>query len=173
MSNLVCLCSAPASILAARRPEGCEVLNDRDGSLVLLLRHWRWHKAALIAEIAASDPDAAPHRDSELGNVLSYYFAQVNPAYPGASPEEKLEALSRRLRRVYVENHPPLELLRFFDSSETLFYVDAPHCSAERMFLDLALSHAQGRSVSPFDNTTIFPFNETTFPVSGRKIKAA
>lgn len=171
-NRLVCLCRAPAGMLAGVEPFACEVLNDRDGSLALLLEHWRRHKGALLAEIAATDPDAAKASDSELGRVLTYYLAEIAPFYPGASAEEKLESLAERLRRVYIEKHSPLELLRFFDSEETLFFVDSPSGSAERMFLDLALSRAEGVFADD-KNSLLYHIHEARFPLSRRQVEAA
>lgn len=170
-SRFVSLCTASVSLLAHRAPAACEVLNDVDGSLVLLARYWRRHRDALLAEISSASADGPFPEDSELGRVLAYYFAEVQD-FPGETPKAKLEALFGRIKRAYIEKHSPLELLRFFDSPDTLFYVDCERGSAELVFLELALSRAQGRAVFADQNSIQFK-NETRFPLSRRQVEAA
>lgn len=168
--RFVCLCSARASLLADRHPVPCEVLNDVDGSLVLLSRYWRQHRDALLAELDSGGVVSQTH-ESELDRVLAYYHSEVQ-SFPGLTPKAKLEAFFARMRRVYVENHPPTELVRFFDSPETLFYVDCKPDSSERLFLKIALSKSKGRAFFSEENSLVYN-NETSFSLPGRKIEAA
>lgn len=45
---------------------------------------------------------------------------------------EGLESIAKRLLRVQIENRPSLEIIRLYDSSQTLFYCDPPYAHSSR-----------------------------------------
>lgn len=45
---------------------------------------------------------------------------------------ESLEAIAERLLRVQIENRPAVDVIKLYDSPETLFYCDPPYIHAAR-----------------------------------------
>ena len=45
---------------------------------------------------------------------------------------EALQEIAERLLRVQIENRPALEVIRLYDSTETLFYCDPPYLHETR-----------------------------------------
>lgn len=126
-------------VLMAKSRSRVEVLNDEYGDLAGFFRHLRLHRDALLAEIEAvfsarqesewtrGDVGA----DTELGRAISFFFRRL--FVPGEDASRRVDSiLSRaftvraRLSRVCIETKPPLDVIRFFDSPDTLFFIDLP-----------------------------------------------
>lgn len=199
-------------VLMAKSRSRVEVLNDEYGDLAGFFRHLRLHRDALLAEIEAifsarqesewtrGDVEA----DTELGRAISFFFRRL--FVPGEDASRRVDAiLSRaftvraRLSRVCIEAKPPLDVIRFFDSPDTLFFVNLPAdwCVPARLAeLCGVLSGCSGRwivlggvpecieafsgfrALASADSFIVFSKNfstknETRFSLPGRQVEAA
>lgn len=183
-----------------------EVLNDEHGELAGFFRYLRIHRAALLAEInavlaarvesdrARGDVDA----DTEIGRAVGFFFRRIFVPGEGAVLSRAF-TVRARLSRVCIEAKPPLEVIRFFDSQDTLFFVDIPRewsvpvrlaelrdilagCSGRWIVVSDSSSclkvFSEFRAIADSETSVVFSKNfnaenETRFPLSGRKIEAA
>ncbi len=66
-------------------------------------------------------------RDAKSGFRSFYKGGERSPATAWAEYPDVLTYYCARLQGVYIENRPAVEVIRKFDSDETLFYVDPPY----------------------------------------------
>jgi DNA adenine methylase len=143
-----------AQVFFRKEPSTVEVLNDLDGEMVNFFRVCQQHYEELIRYLRfilvsrewhnllkATDPGtltdiqrAARHlyllKNSYAGLIrnLNYKCNVVQP--PGLNPDSLpkiIEETHKRLARVQLENLPYEQVLKKFDRSETLFYLDPPY----------------------------------------------
>lgn len=141
------------SVLLGKPRTKCEVVNDINEDLVMFFRYVRLHGDALLAEI---DSVLAARRefeffrsrepDTELGKALAFFFRQMvsfggigesfsrrrdkAPHWGSDVIKQRILAVRERLRRVYIECKPANEIIRFYDTKETFFFVDPPYVCA-------------------------------------------
>lgn len=65
----------------------------------------------------------------------------VNRARHWADAPQRLKAISYRLRSVFIECRPALDIIREYDSPDTLFYVDPPYQFSVRLRPDHGYVH--------------------------------
>ena len=193
-------------VLMAKSRSRVEVLNDEYGDLAGFFRHLRIHHDALLAEIEAvlssrqeyDRPRGAEESDTELGRAISFFFRRIFVLGDEAILSRAF-AVRARLSRVCIEAKPPLEVIRFFDGPETLFFVDLPAawrvparlaelrdvlsvCSARWIVLcggpEVVEAFSGFRSLALAGCTVVFSKtfnaeNETCFSLSGWKVEAA
>lgn len=163
----VCLGFPKVSLLASRDSCSCEVLNDPCGVLSLFGLYWRDHRDALCAEL-----DASRTIDSgdELSRIRDFYFSEIERSFIGNSAREKCESLFDRIRRVYIESSKDADLIAFYDSPKTTFFIpDELH--TRNPFIDISLSNVLGQCLSS-DNLIVLK-NETSICVPRRENEAA
>ena len=143
-----------AQVLFHKEPSPVEVINDLDSEITNFFRVCQQHYEELVRYLKfmvvsrewhellkVTDPKtltdvqrAARHfyllKNSYASLVLklSYKCHVVQP--PGFNPEripEQIEEAHRRLARVQIENLPYEKILKKFDRSESLFYLDPPY----------------------------------------------
>lgn len=125
---------------------------------------------------------------SGMSGVVSRWFGAV----------EALPKIAERLLRVQIENRPALDVVRVYDSKDTLFYVDPPYVHATRgdskaykhemsdeQHIELAdaLNHVKGKvAISNYDCTIYkkfylepkwwkFSIETTNHATKGRRIE--
>jgi DNA adenine methylase len=143
-----------AQVFFRKEPSEVEVLNDLDGEMMNFFRVCQQHYEELLRYLRfvvvsrkwhellkATDPAtltdiqrAARHlyllKNCYAGLIrnLNYKCCVVQP--PGFNPETLpaiIEETHKRLARVQLENLPYENILRRFDRSGTLFYLDPPY----------------------------------------------
>lgn len=200
------------SVILSKSRSKVETLNDEHGYLAGFFRHLRLHRDALLAEIdsaLSSRQESELTRgnaeaDTELGRAIAFFFRRI--FVPGEDAARRGDAiLSRaftvraRLSRVCIEAKPPLDVIRFFDSPDTLFFVNLPTdwCVPARLAeLRGVLSGCSGRwivlggvpeyleafsgfrALASADSFIVFSKNfstknETRFSLPGRQVEAA
>lgn len=141
------------AVLLGKPRAKCEVANDMNEDLVMFFRYARLHCDALLSEI---DAVLAARREfefmkntdpgTELGRALSFFFRQMlsfggigqtfsrrkdKPPHWGSDLiKQRIVAVRDRLRRVYIECKPALEVISFYDTPDTFFFVDPPYVDA-------------------------------------------
>ncbi len=141
------------AVLLGKPRVKCEVVNDLNEELVMFFRYVRLHGDALLAEI---DAVLAARRefeffrsrepDTELGKALAFFFRQMlsfggigesfsrrkdkAPHWGSNVIKQRILAVRERLRRVYIECKPANEVIAFYDTPETFFFVDPPYICA-------------------------------------------
>jgi DNA adenine methylase len=151
------------AVLLGKPESAVEVYNDIDGRLVNLFRVLRDSKQSAAFELATSltaysreefelaklpsdDPVESARRFfvtcrmSHGGNGLNWSYSTGSAANGISSAVrrylagvERLPEIVERLRHVQVESQPAIELLRRYDSPETLFYLDPPYVPGTRV----------------------------------------
>jgi DNA adenine methylase len=148
-----------AQVFFRKEPSKVEVLNDLDGEIVNFYRvcqqHYeellRYFRFAVVSRqwfdlLKATNPATLTdiQRAARHLYLLRNSFAGLvrNPAYrreviqpPGFNLErlpELIEKSHRRLARVQIECAPYGEVLKHFDRSTTLFYLDPPYWGRNR-----------------------------------------
>lgn len=143
-----------AQVFFRKEPSAVEVLNDLDGELVNLYRcaqqHYeellRYFKFVVVSRqwfdlLKRSDPSTLTdiQRAARYLYLLRNCFASLvrNPIYhrnvvqpPSFNLDrlpELIENAHRRLQRVQIECAPYEEVIRRFDRSSSLFYLDPPY----------------------------------------------
>ncbi len=154
-----------AAVLFAKPPSPTEVINDRDGDLVLLFRVLRDRGPELAralrltpyarAELRAAALDVAGLDELErarrvfvrlnmtIGKTLrrsSGFAAAFNTngadhAHKFASLVDHLEAAATRLRRVIIECRPAVEVIAKYGAANAVIYCDPPYLEATRSAL--------------------------------------
>lgn len=147
-----------AQVLFHKEPSPVEVLNDLDGEIVNFFRVAQAHDDELIRYfryvlvsrrwfelLKVTDPSTLTdvQRAARYLYLLKGSFASLvrRPSYhwhvvqpPGlnlAKLPELLHNTHKRLERVQIECLPYEEILKRFDRSETLFYLDPPYWGRE------------------------------------------
>lgn len=141
------------SILLGKARSQCEVVNDINEDLVMFFRYVRLHGDSLLAEI---DSVLAARREfeffrnrepeTELGKALAFFFRQMvsfggigesfsrrrdkAPHWGSDVIKQRILAVRERLRRVYIECKPANEIISFYDTPDTFFFVDPPYVCA-------------------------------------------
>jgi DNA adenine methylase len=151
-----------AAVLFAKPPSPTEVINDRDGDLVLLFRVLRDRGPELAralrltpyarAELRAAALDTAGLDELErarrvfvrlnmtVGKTLrrsSGFAAAFNTngadhAHKFASLVDHLPTAAGRLRRVIIEDRPALEVIAKYGAANAVIYCDPPYLDSTR-----------------------------------------
>lgn len=151
------------SVLLGKPASHVEVYNDIDGRLVNLFRVLRdseksaeFEKAVSLtaysreefelAKLPSDDPVESARRFfvtcrmSHGGNGLNWSYSTGSTANGISSAVrrflagvERLPEIIERLRHVQIESRPAVELLKLYDSDETLFYLDPPYVQDKRV----------------------------------------
>jgi DNA adenine methylase len=140
-----------AAVLLAKACAKCEVINDVDGDMVTFYRYVRWHKEALLAELAAWPGNSRRNFTDLLANpgftdlqrACRWYWLKVTSfgaqgatwgrdrkAYHGFDPARHgrlIARLARRLQTVQIECRDWEEVVTFYDSPDTFVFLDPPY----------------------------------------------
>ena len=151
-----------AAWLLFKKPESrVEVLNDINKDVITLYRCLQWHleefvrffKWVLVARdeferLKKADPDTL----TDIQRAARFYYLQqacfggriANPSFGYGSTrapklnllriEEYLSVAHLRLARAYIECLPYDEIIRRYDSPDTLFYIDPPYWDCEAYY---------------------------------------
>ncbi|MBC2592708.1 DNA adenine methylase [Ruficoccus amylovorans] len=140
-----------AAVLLAKEPARCEVINDLDGEMVTFYRYVRWHRNALLAELASWPGNA--RRDfadllmnpgyTDLQRAARWYWLKVasfgaqgktwgrdRNSYHGFDPVRHgklIDRLARRLSHVMIESRDFEEVVAFYDGPDTFVFLDPPY----------------------------------------------
>jgi DNA adenine methylase len=154
-----------AAVLFAKPPSPTEVINDRDGDLVLLFRMLRDRGPELAralqltpyarAELAAANLDT-PGLDElqrarrvfvrlnmslsrtlarQRGFAAAYNTNGADHARKFASLVDHLPAAAERLRRVIIEHRPAIEVIAKYGAANAVIYCDPPYLDSTRSAL--------------------------------------
>lgn len=153
-----------ATILLAKQPSPCEVLNDLNGELINLFRivqnhpeeflkcmRWNLRSRAEFARLKEAQPGPL----TDIHRAVRFYYL-LRTGYGGKLPEAschfagRLDGSSRpflgaraeqtlfevhlRLENVVVEQLPYGECLRRYDGLDSLFYLDPPYWGFEDLY---------------------------------------
>ncbi len=151
-----------AAVLFAKAPSPTEIINDRDGDLIMLFRVLRDHGPELAralaltpyarAELRAADLDIPGLDELErarrvfvrlnltVGKTLrrsSGFAAAFNTngadhAHKFTSLVDHLPAAAQRLRRVIIEDRPAVEVIAKYGAANAVIYCDPPYLDATR-----------------------------------------
>jgi len=143
-----------AQVFFHKEPSAVEVLNDLDGEIVNFFRVCQWHHEELIRYfrfaivsrksfdiLKATDPATLTdiQRAARYLYILKNSFASLvrhsnyhwhvvqRPGFNLEKLPELLHNTHKRLERVQIECSPYEEILRRYDRSTTLFYLDPPY----------------------------------------------
>jgi len=146
--------SGGAQVLFHKKQSAVEILNDLDGEIVNFFRVCQQHpdelirymKSMLVSRrwyelLKVTPPEtltdiqrAARHLyllKNSYGSMVvkqNYHLHVIQP--PGFNPDklpEKIAETHKRLARVQIECLPYEKVLKHYDRSETLFYLDPPY----------------------------------------------
>lgn len=141
------------AVLLGKPPSKCEVVNDLNRDLVLFYRYARMHCDALLSELSAMPVARAEleffkcsEPETELERAARFFWRSMNtfgamgsrfsrrkdraPHWASDVIRQRIVAVRDRLKRVYVECRPANEVIQFFDTEETFFFVDPPYIEA-------------------------------------------
>ena len=160
-----------------------EVYNDLDSGLVNLFRCAKFHRGELEREISGYFNSREFFSEIKAKMALSgltdiqragMFFVMARLSFganmrtfggqPRTLSTESLEAVEKRLKRVVIENIDFEELIKKYDSKETLFYCDPPYSETERYYdkrfsredherLKATLSQIQGRFILTYNDS--------------------
>ncbi len=152
-----------AHVIAAKPPTSCDVYNDIDGDLVnflLVLREdpdrfaqacetlpysralferWKWEESPddpferAVRWFYGNRSAIAGGNAYKTGWAHSRH-AGVNPALKWARVPDRFRSFSERMRGVMIECRDFREVLRVYDSPQTLFYADPPYVGQEHNY---------------------------------------
>lgn len=142
-----------AKLLFAKTPSALEVLNDSNGDLINFFRVAKHRAAELSERLEAEVIHASRFRElrgsaapqDELGNAMRFayltwysfgakgqHFASsgAHGRWPRALDGVRaiLQAVTRRLAKVLIEERDFAEIITRYDSAGTFFYLDPPYC---------------------------------------------
>lgn len=151
-----------ATILLAKPPSPCEVLNDLNGDLVNLFRVVQHHPEEFLKCLRWSLrsreefkrlKESPPQILTDISRAVRFYYL-LRAGYGGKLPavschftgrlegnsrpfvsaraEETLYEIHLRLENVVVERLPYEDCLRRYDSPRTFFYLDPPYFGHEK-----------------------------------------
>ena len=151
-----------AAVLFAKPPSPTEILNDRDGDLVLLFRVLRDRgpelaRALTLTPYARAELRAAALDDPGLDEVerarrvfvrlnmtvgktlrrstgfaAAYNTNGADHSHKFASLVDHLDAAATRLRRVIIEDRPALEVIAKYGAANAVIYCDPPYLATVR-----------------------------------------
>jgi DNA adenine methylase len=154
---------AGAAWVLFRKPESrVEVINDINREIITLYRCLQWHLEEFVRYfnwVLVSRDEferlkrAVPDTLTDIQRAARFFYIQQtcfggrihNPTFGYSIHtrghklnllriEEELSAAHLRLSRVYVECLPYAEIIRRYDSAETVFYVDPPYWGVENYY---------------------------------------
>lgn len=150
-----------ASLLFRKVPAPVEVLNDLDGDVInffQVLRFWTKELVRVIELTPFARAEVLREWEPVVGDPLEQarrFYVRSWQAFgpPTATPRssgwrfqrssrhspvnswndtERLWAVAERLKQVHIECGEALDVIRRFDTPETLFYVDPPYVASTR-----------------------------------------
>ena len=134
-----------------------EVFNDINGDLINLYRCVKYHPEALQKELEWTMASREQFFDCVAGSNnqgmtdiqrAAAFFCRIKLSFGtnlrsfGVRPKdmqkaaEYLQEVSKRLRRVVIENADFEKLLKTYDKEQALFYLDPPYYKAEKYYSD-------------------------------------
>jgi DNA adenine methylase len=150
-----------ATVLLAKMPSLCEVLNDVNGEMVNLFRIIQLHPEEFIRQVRwnlrsreefARLKDSKPQNLTDIQRAARIYFL-LRAGYAGKLPdvgchftgrtegnarpfsiyriEETLYEVHQRLESVTIEHLPYSDCIRRYDTPSTFFYLDPPYWNHE------------------------------------------
>lgn len=151
-----------ASVLLRKERARLEVLNDLDGDITNFFRVLREHPGRLIRQLQLTpyardeflDCVQNPYRGDDVERARRFYvrvmqslariavnqstWRKRNAPHKDRSHYEwrsieHLWSVADRLAGVLIDNMPALEIIGYFDSPETLFYIDPPYVGSTRV----------------------------------------
>lgn len=139
-----------------KQPGQLEVINDRDGDVVNLFRCIKYHRSALQEELewlvsareiffaAMSQLQAEGLTDIQRAARFFYLiklsFGNNKQSFTTAAPanikqnSDYLAKVQDRLRGVVIENRDFEPILKTYDRSDALFYLDPPYLGTEKYY---------------------------------------
>jgi DNA adenine methylase len=142
-----------ASILLRKKPSPVEVYNDLYGEVVNFFRCLRERTTELVWVLTLTPTAIEEHRAAkiidlekldDLERARNFWIRSWQDRFQGGLPgwsgwkrtragtrptpgAEVMYAAAQRLRNVYMESNDALEIILYYDTPETLFYVDPPY----------------------------------------------
>ncbi len=182
-----------ASVLFAKRPADCEVINDLNRGLVNFYMVARKHYPLLKAEIDATLHCRDQHAHAAHINAYPEFFSPAQWAWAvwtlsklsfaamqdgtfgydrggttalkvRNAADEFTERLCNRLRDVTVENDDALAVLRRYDTEDAFHFVDPPYVNSDCGHYDGMFSDADMQALIDLLVTLKGKFMLTMFP---------
>ncbi len=140
-----------AAVLLAKQPCSLEVINDLNKDMVTFYRYVKWHRDALMAELATWLGNAREDFKQLLANpgftdlqrAARWYWLKVSSFgargetwgrdrrdYHGFDPARHgklIDALAKRLTRVMIESRDWEDVVTFYDAPGTFMFLDPPY----------------------------------------------
>lgn len=140
-----------AAVLLAKAPARLEVINDVDGDMVTFYRYAKFHREALLAELATWPGNAAANFRAlsdnpgftDLQRAARWYWLKVasfgaqgktwgrdRREYHGFCPDRHgrlIDALGQRLQKVMLESRDWEDVVAFYDAPDAFFFLDPPY----------------------------------------------
>lgn len=140
-----------AAVLLAKAPAALEVINDIDGDMVTFYRYVKYHREALLAELATWPGNSSRNFADMLRNpgytdlqrAARWYWLKVSSfgamgtrwgrerrSYHGFNPTrhgELIDALAARLAKVMIEGRDWQEVVDWYDNPEAFIFFDPPY----------------------------------------------
>lgn len=147
------------AVLLAKKQCKVEAINDLSSDLTTFYRVLRFHKDALIAELATLpnsreifDETVRTEPTTDLQRAARFFYLQTssfqsNRKYWGRGRDRNhgldlrrhrklLEDVSARLQGVYIENKDWLGVSQYWDSTDTFHFFDPPYITGEASSYD-------------------------------------
>lgn len=140
-----------AAVMLAKAPTRLEVINDLDEGMVTFYRYVKFHREALMAELATWPGNSSRNFADLLANpgftdlqrACRWYWLKVSSfgsqgstwgrdrrAYHGfdaARHGRLIEQLAQRLQKVVIECRDWLDIVNWYDSPDAFFFFDPPY----------------------------------------------
>lgn len=161
-------------VLFKKEPSKCEVYNDRYDDLVNLFRVVKYSPAEFTEtlnlilfsrktyyEFSGRLKGRDWHNEMERSAAFYITLKQSFGGQPGHGwglsrargaktliDYDLIQAVAKRLERVYIENRDFEAIIKLYDSPETLFYLDPPYWSTEALYRVKFTTDDHNRSIS-------------------------
>jgi DNA adenine methylase len=150
-----------ASVFLKKQPSAVEVLNDINGDLMNFYRVCQCHPHELMRCLHFHLPsrqwfalwkNTGNQGLTDVMRAVKFFYLQMNafggqvigqhfgttkyraPLFSNSRITGTIEGLHKRLERTYIEQLPYQEILRRYDGTDSLFYLDPPYFLKRRSY---------------------------------------
>lgn len=148
--------SGSAAVLLTKPPSTIEVLNDRDDALVNLFRVLREHPDELVRRLRRTPYSLTEWKEAKADasaldpiEQARHFYVAICQSYAGFGERynrsinkphakywrdriDRMDEVIERLRTIVVENLDAIDVIKKYDTADTLFFIDPPYVRSSR-----------------------------------------